>query len=120
MDEGCCVKFIVTPCTVRGSNVMLVNEMPGIYRVIYSHYFMIFHEANFPESGINVSELMRKCSLPGDLFNSLKTASQGSGSAPSLETLISQLPDQSRDSKGTSKLTRILLILPYKISCIKV
>ena len=106
MDEGCCVKFIVTPCTVRGSNVM-VNEMPGIYRVIYSHYFMIFHEANFPESGINVSELMRKCSLPRDLFNSLKTASQGSGSAPSLETLISQLPVQtpkSRDGKGISKL----------------
>ena len=96
----------------------MVNEMPGIYRVIYSHYFMIFHEANFPESGINVSELMRKCSLPRDLFNSLKTASQGSGSAPSLETLISQLPVQSRDSEGISEPPKNQRILPYKISCV--
>ena len=44
---------------------------------------------------------MRKCSLPRDLFNSLKTASQGSGSAPSLETLIAQLPVHYGKFRGT-------------------
>ena len=40
--------------TVWGRNGM-VNKMRGIYRVIYSHYFIIFRETNFPESRINVS-----------------------------------------------------------------
>ena len=40
--------------TVWGRNGM-VNKMWRISRVIYSHYFMIFCETNFPESGINVS-----------------------------------------------------------------
>ena len=72
------LKFIVNPSTALCGGVM-VNEMREIYRVIYSHYFMIFRETNFPESRTNVSELMRKC-RPRDLFNSLKTASQSSGS----------------------------------------